>query len=110
MLHGHDVPLRGGCRPCLRNGPMKVEGVFLAVFCPVIAWPHRFPAHRQAVLASRPWQAAQGYGFAAYGVDVSDYESAQELARRSTGRVTPPAMGGTQTPLGDAPGTYVAMR
>ena len=27
-------------------------------------------------------QAAQGYGFAAYGVDVSDYESAQELARR----------------------------
>ena len=34
----------------------------------------------------------------------------QWLARRSTGRVTPPAMGGTQTPLGDAPGTYVAMR
>ena len=27
-------------------------------------------------------QAAQGYAFAAYGVDVSDYESAQELARR----------------------------
>jgi acetoacetyl-CoA reductase len=27
-------------------------------------------------------QAAQGYGFAAYGVDVSDYGSAQELARR----------------------------
>ena len=34
----------------------------------------------------------------------------QWLARRSTGRVTPPAMSGTQTPLGDAPGTYVAMR
>ncbi|MDX9700141.1 MAG: SDR family NAD(P)-dependent oxidoreductase [Rhodocyclaceae bacterium] len=32
-----------------------------------------------------PWQreqAAQGYAFAAYGVDVSDYESSQELARR----------------------------
>lgn len=27
-------------------------------------------------------QAAQGYAFAAYGVDVSDYESAKELARR----------------------------
>lgn len=26
-------------------------------------------------------QAAQGYAFAAYGVDVSDYESSQELAR-----------------------------
>src|SRR5690606_32656087 len=32
-----------------------------------------------------PWQraqAAQGYTFAAYEVDVSDYESAQEMARR----------------------------
>jgi hypothetical protein len=27
-------------------------------------------------------QAAQGYIFAAYGVDVSEYESTQELARR----------------------------
>ncbi len=27
-------------------------------------------------------QATQGYTFAAYGVDVSDYESTQELARR----------------------------
>ena len=34
----------------------------------------------------------------------------QWLARRSTERVAPPAMGGTQGPLGDAPGTYVAMR
>ncbi len=34
----------------------------------------------------------------------------QWLARRSTERVSPPAMGGTQVPLGDAPGTYVAMR
>lgn len=34
----------------------------------------------------------------------------QWLARRSTERVSPPAMGGTQAPLGDAPGTYVAMR
>ena len=34
----------------------------------------------------------------------------QWLGLRSTGRVTPPAMGGTQAPLGDAPGTYVAMR
>jgi polyhydroxyalkanoate synthase len=34
----------------------------------------------------------------------------QWLARRSAGRVAPPAMGGTQVPLGDAPGTYVAMR
>ena len=34
----------------------------------------------------------------------------QWLARHSTERVSPPAMGGTQVPLGDAPGTYVAMR
>ncbi|GAA4003471.1 alpha/beta fold hydrolase [Comamonas faecalis] len=34
----------------------------------------------------------------------------QWLAQRSAGRVAPPAMGGTQAPLGDAPGTYVAMR
>ena len=34
----------------------------------------------------------------------------QWLAGRSAGRVAPPAMGGTQPPLGDAPGTYVAMR
>jgi polyhydroxyalkanoate synthase len=34
----------------------------------------------------------------------------QWLARRSAERVAPPVMGGTQTPLGDAPGTYVAMR
>ena len=34
----------------------------------------------------------------------------QWLARRSTGRVAPPAMSGTQPQLGDAPGTYVAMR
>ena len=34
----------------------------------------------------------------------------QWLAQRSAGRVAPPAMGGsTYTPLGDAPGTYVAM-
>jgi polyhydroxyalkanoate synthase len=34
----------------------------------------------------------------------------QWLAGRSAGRVAPPAMGGTQPPLGDAPGPYVAMR
>jgi polyhydroxyalkanoate synthase len=34
----------------------------------------------------------------------------QWLAQRSAGRVAPPAMGGsTYTPLGDAPGAYVAM-
>jgi polyhydroxyalkanoate synthase len=37
----------------------------------------------------------------------------QWLAQRSAGRVAPPAMGskhGAYAPLGDAPGTYVAMR
>ena len=34
----------------------------------------------------------------------------QWLARRSVERVAPPAMGGAQTPLADAPGTYVVMR
>ena len=54
-------------------------------------------------------QGAQGVIFIL--LKAQRIELAQQwLAQRSAGRVAPPAMGGTQAPLGDAPGTYVAMR